>query len=120
MEPDGFGIEDRHAGRRHTLLLSGELDMASAPALEEALQQLCEAGAQELVLDLRELSFMDSSGLNAIVKGRALCEEHRCDLALIPGRRPVQRVFEVTQLLDRLPFRKAAGPRPAGRRTPRS
>jgi anti-sigma B factor antagonist len=107
VESDGFGIEDRHEGVRHTLVLRGDLDMASAPALEGMLQELCEGGAQELVLDLRQLDFMDSTGLNAILKSRTLCEEHLCDLALIPGRRPVQRVFELTQLLDRLPFREA-------------
>lgn len=112
MDSEGFGIQDRQNGDRHTLVLSGDLDMASAPALEGTLRELCEGGAQELILDLRKLNFMDSTGLNAILKSRALCEEHRCDLGLIPGRRPVQRVFELTHVLDRLPFRKAgrAGP----------
>jgi anti-sigma B factor antagonist len=121
VEPDPFSIEDHQAGRRHTLVLRGELDMASAPALEGMLQELCEGGAQELVVDLSELTFMDSTGLNAILKSRTLCAEHVCDLGLIPGRRPVQRVFELTHLLDRLPFRNAgeaqrAGPPAPGRR----
>jgi anti-sigma B factor antagonist len=118
VDSDGFSIEDHQSGRRHTLVLTGELDMASAPALEGMLQELCEGGAQELVVDLSRLTFMDSSGLNAILKTKALCEEHLCDLGLIPGRRPVQRVFELTHLLDRLPFRNAGEARRAGRRAP--
>lgn len=106
MAPEYFSIEDQQDGRCHTLLLRGELDMSSAPALEGMLQELCEGGAQELVIDLRELEFMDSSGLNAILKSRLICAEHLCDLGLIPGRRRVQRIFELTHLLDRLPFRQ--------------
>jgi anti-sigma B factor antagonist len=118
VQSDGFSIEARQSGRRHTLILRGELDMASAPALEGMLQELCEEGAQELLVDLSELTFMDSAGLNAILKSRTLCEEHLCDLGLIPGRRTVQRVFELTHLLDRLPFRGAGEAQRAPRRAP--
>lgn len=109
MDSEAFGIQDQHDGERHRLLLSGDLDMASAPALEAMLQELCAGGARELVLDLSELDFIDSTGLNAILRGKAVCEEHRCDLGLIPGRRRVQRVFELTRVLDRLPFRAPSG-----------
>jgi anti-sigma B factor antagonist len=102
---EDFSIQDRHDGRRHTLVLTGELDIASVPALEGMVNEVCDGGAQQLVLDLRELDFMDSSGLNAILRCRSHCAENLCDLALIPGRRPVQRIFELTHLLDRLPFR---------------
>jgi anti-sigma B factor antagonist len=118
VDSDAFSIEGHQSGRRHTLVLRGELDMASAPALEAMLQELCEGGAEELVVDLSQLTFMDSSGLSAILKTRALCEEHLCDLGLIPGRRPVQRVFELTHLLDRLPFRHAGEAWRAGPRAP--
>jgi anti-sigma B factor antagonist len=112
-----FSIQESLEGKRHTLLLRGDLDMASAPGLAARLRQLCEGGTSELVLDLSQLEFIDSTGLNAILRSRAVCEEHLCELSLIPGRRPVQRVFELTRLLDRLPFRKAgqlgsAGPTP--------
>ena len=60
-----------------------------------------------MVLDLSQLEFIDSAGLNAILMVRALCQEDRCDFCLTPGERPVQRVFEVTRLIDRLPFRKS-------------
>lgn len=113
MEADAFSIEDRSDGSAHALLLRGELDIASAPALEGAFQQLCEGGARELVLDLSRLEFMDSTGLNAILKCRTLCEEHQCELGLVPGPRPVQRVFELTRVLDRLPFREPDAARQA-------
>jgi anti-sigma B factor antagonist len=112
--PDAFSIEDRQEGERHTLLLKGDLDMAGAPALEGMLQELCAGGARELVIDLRQLNFIDSTGLNAILRSKTLCEESLCDLGLIPGGKRVQRVFELTRVLDRLPFRNPGEARRAG------
>jgi anti-sigma B factor antagonist len=94
-------------GSRHTLTLSGELDIASAQVLGETLAEACSAGASEVVLDLAGIDFMDSEGLNAILHGRALCEQHGCSYSLTPAQRPVQRVLEVTGLLGKLPFRRA-------------
>jgi anti-sigma B factor antagonist len=105
VESEAFMLEERSEGQRQVLVLGGELDMASAPALEGMFQQLCEGGAQELVLDLSGLDFIDSSGLRAILRCQAMCEEHLCDLGLVPGPREVQRVFELTRLTERLPFR---------------
>jgi anti-anti-sigma factor len=100
-----LSIKDQREGDRHTLLLTGELDMASARELEEQAQRLCARPASELVLDLSRLEFIDSAGLHAILRVRALCHEHACEFCLIPGARPVQRLFEITRLVDRLPFR---------------
>jgi anti-sigma B factor antagonist len=113
VQSDVFGIEDRNEGSRHTLLLRGELDIASAPSLEGMFQELCQGGARELVLDLSQLAFMDSTGLNAILRCRKLSGEHDCKLGLVPGPRSVQRVFELTHVLDRLPFRDPGEAQPA-------
>jgi anti-anti-sigma factor len=98
-------IQDHRDGDRHTLRLEGELDMASAQELERRARQLCSENASELVLDLSQLEFMDSAGLNAILRVRTLCRERVCDFGLIPGTQPVQRLFEITRLTDSLPFR---------------
>lgn len=101
-----LAISTRVQGEHYTLTLSGELEIASAQLLEEAIADVCTAGAKELVLDLGGIEFMDSTGLGAILRGRTLCEEHGCDYCLTPAHRPVQRVFELTGLRDKLPFRK--------------
>lgn len=103
-----LGIQRQREGDRHTLLLTGELDIASAAELEEQAQRLCTRPVGELVLDLSQLEFIDSAGLNAILRVRALCQEHTCEFCLTPGAQPVQRLFEITRLVDRLPFRKAS------------
>jgi anti-anti-sigma factor len=102
-----LSIQSHSEGDRHTLLLTGELDIATAPELEARAQELCARSATELVIDLSELEFIDSAGLNAILRVRTLCQEHMCEFCLTPGARPVQRLFELTRLIDRLPFRKS-------------
>jgi anti-sigma B factor antagonist len=102
-----LSIQGHSEGDRHTLLLTGELDIASAPELEGRAQELCAQSATELVIDLSQLEFIDSAGLNAILTVRALCQEHMCEFCLTPGARPVQRLFEITRLIDRLPFRRS-------------
>jgi anti-sigma B factor antagonist len=83
-------------GERHTIVLSGELDIASAQVLEDALAEACAAGAKELVLDMAAVEFMDSTGLRAILRGKSLCEEHHCAYSLTPAQRPVERTLELT------------------------
>ena len=91
----------------HTIALSGELDTASAPILGDALAEACAGGAREVVVDLGGIEFMDSTGLSAILRGQAHCEEHHCSFSLTPAQRPVERVFELTGVKRRLRFRRA-------------
>jgi anti-anti-sigma factor len=104
MRPGELLVDDRDDGARHTVALRGELDLGTAADLEAAILGLCAGGATEIVLDLSELSFVDSAGLRAIVSARAMCEQHDCSLVLVHPRAQVKRLFELTGLLDRLSF----------------
>jgi len=108
-----LSIQAHRQEDRHTLVLTGELDLASAPALESMVARVCADGASEVVLDLSRLKFIDSSGLKAILSARSLCAARNCDFCLTPGQAPVQRLFELTRLIDRLPFRESSLPEPA-------
>ncbi|HEV2924859.1 MAG TPA: STAS domain-containing protein [Solirubrobacteraceae bacterium] len=101
--PTHFSLRERADGERRTLAIAGELDLATAPELEARAEQLSAQG-RELVFDLGELAFIDSTGLLAILKTRELCAERDCGFFLMPGPPAVQRLFELTGLLDRLPF----------------
>jgi anti-anti-sigma factor len=88
----------------HRLMLSGELDLASTPLLEEAVSSLDGEGISAVVLDLSRLSFMDSTGVRATLDTHELCERRGYRFSLVPGPAQVQRLFELTGLLDVLPF----------------
>ena len=77
------------------LVLSGELDLTGAEFLADALEG-AERGGAVVVVDLRGLEFMDSSGLHALLLAHARMEEAGGRLVLVQGPRAVRRVFEVT------------------------
>ena len=71
------------------LEISGELDMATAPALRERLTGATEGGATALVVDLRGVAFMDSVGLAAILHARSrLSDGGRLAIVLAPDSYP--------------------------------
>ncbi|MCW3029551.1 MAG: hypothetical protein JWN81_2762 [Solirubrobacterales bacterium] len=103
--PRSFEVQDVVSDGRHRLVLTGELDLAPAAELEATLLRLCADGTKEIALDLSKLRFMGSIGLRLMLLARELCEEHGYEFQLIAGPANIQRVFEMTGLLDVLPFR---------------
>jgi anti-sigma B factor antagonist len=84
----------------------GELDMATVGAVEQELRRLREAGFHDILLDLRGLTFMDSSGLHLVMRWTTAASQDGFVFELEPGPPVVQRVFELAALTDDLPFRK--------------
>jgi len=68
--PEEFAISTTEIDGRAHLTLRGELDLATAPELEQLLVERIDAG-QEAVVDLRGLDFMDSSGIRVLVAAHA-------------------------------------------------
>ncbi|MHB8233814.1 MAG: STAS domain-containing protein [Solirubrobacteraceae bacterium] len=101
-------IEQPDGGASATLELVGELDISSADRLKQAVGELLvERGARELTVDLRQLTFIDSSGLAALVYTSRQCDQHSCRLSVIRGSESVHSVFELTGLHELLPFVEA-------------
>jgi anti-anti-sigma factor len=85
--------------------LTGELDVAGAALLEHELSRVAaDHDAKGLVLDLRELDFMDSTGLRLVVLADDRARAEGRHLTLVRGKPDVQRVFEITRMTDRLDF----------------
>jgi anti-sigma B factor antagonist len=103
----GFGVEDFDFQDSRTLTLEGELDTRAVPELEAAIARYCADGPRALTLDLSKLNFIDSSGLWTILAAMRWCERQGREFSLLPGPEAVQQVFEVTGLVDVLPFRSA-------------
>lgn len=83
----------------------GELDLAGAAVLDTELERLAgEPDLQVVVLDLRGLEFMDSSGLRLVVVADMRARESGRRFALVRGSETVHRVFEITRMADRLEF----------------
>jgi anti-sigma B factor antagonist len=100
-----FEFESAERGAVVLVTLRGELDLLSTSELEPELERLAEEpGVSVVALDLRALDFMDSSGLRLVVMAQQRLEEAGRRLVLVRGSQPVQRVFEITRMTERLEF----------------
>lgn len=76
----------------------GRLDMASAPEFRESVKRLVESGSSHLVVDLHEVSFVDSSGLGAIVGGLKAARNVGGELRIARANQQVLLVLDLTSL----------------------
>lgn len=97
-----FRVEVSEEGQGIVIALSGELDLASSPALEEALERVFDSDTKLVVIDLRALEFMDSTGLSIIVKARQTADDRERQLFLTNGPPQVQRLLSLTGVADRV------------------
>jgi anti-anti-sigma factor len=91
------------AGVTETVALEGELDFDTAFDVELRLEEAMRR-ASAVVIDLSALTFMDSTGIGVIVEANQRAQREGVALEIVPGPRAVQQVFEVSGLLDALPF----------------
>jgi anti-sigma B factor antagonist len=97
-----FHVETHITGRVTTLVVSGELDLLSSPALDRAMTGLARADAELIIVDLRALEFMDSTGLHRLLQAQQAAHDAGLRFALIRGREEVQRLFDLTGVADGL------------------
>ena len=91
-------------GTASTIELEGEWDLGQCGATRDAVAQALQRRPESLVLDLSRLSFIDSSGIHALIEAQKRCTERETRLVIIPGPRAVQRLFEICHLIEILPF----------------
>jgi len=91
-----------------TVAAAGEVDMSTAPRLLEILDAVSDA-ARLVVVDLTEVGFLDSSGLNTLVKGqRRLASRGIALRVVVPSDHAVRRVFAIARLEDQLQIVESA------------
>jgi anti-sigma B factor antagonist len=85
------------------IFLEGELDIYSTGKLEAEIREFQDK-AEELILDLSGVDFMDGSGLRAIIQADRRAREAGTSLKIVEGSSPVRRVFYLTGFDRRLEF----------------
>jgi anti-anti-sigma factor len=93
--PEAFTVRTEVHGGAAVVVPTGELDLATAPALEDALQSGFDSDAARVVLDLRELEFIDSSGLRTLLTARRNAEAASKQFSLVAGHRGLERTLEI-------------------------
>nr|MBO2498811.1 anti-sigma factor antagonist [Acidimicrobiia bacterium] len=93
-----FQIEVGSFGNARLVTVSGEIDLAAAPQLADALS----AEPEEVTIaDLRDVGFIDSTGLRSLMTAQDKVTGAGGRLALVFGEGPVERILDLTRLTDR-------------------
>jgi anti-anti-sigma factor len=95
-------VQVRKNPRATVVMVCGELDLASSATLEEALAEAEGSDLEPLILDLRKVDFMDSSGLAVVVKSHQRAQKAGRPFAVVNGSSQVQRLLSVTGVDDRI------------------
>ena len=104
---DPFECELEARGDEAWVLPTGELDLASAPELEESLSLALASDARAIVVDLRGLDLLDSSGLRVLLQAHA--SETGDRISFVPGSEIVQAVLRISGVLEELRLRSPEG-----------
>ena len=87
-----------HSGGTAVIALAGELDLRSSTVLRSSIIAAIERGARHVILDMSAVTFIDSTGLGALVGGLRRLRTVDGELALVCADRSIVRIFEITGL----------------------
>jgi anti-sigma B factor antagonist len=94
-------------GNVRTIALNGECDLQLFPDVDELLRSSLSDGFAAVKVDLRGLTFIDSSGVRGLLIAKHRAESNGARFSIIPGTDNVMRVFELLGLLEKLPFEES-------------
>ncbi|MGW2370977.1 STAS domain-containing protein [Kitasatospora sp. NPDC001683] len=103
-----------------SMSLEGELDIATAPLLLDAVIRALAARPGQLVLDVEALTFCDAAGVRALLQARRACRVHHAEFRLTGVRPRFRRILALLRLTDLLPAQPALVGSPAGAGSPES
>jgi anti-sigma B factor antagonist len=94
-----FDINTEQLGEgAYVISLAGEVDLYTAPEFKQQLLEVIAQGAREVVVDLTETTFIDSTTLGVLVGGVKRLREHEGRLAIVCSDPNITKIFEITGL----------------------
>lgn len=95
-----FHIEQRASATSPVIAVSGEIDVATAPQLRECLHRVIAQGEATVVLDLLDVTFLDSTALGVLVGALKRCRELGGELNIVVADPRIVKIFEITGLTN--------------------
>ena len=109
-----LSLDTRQEGAWTVVDVGGELDLSSAPALSSTLDSLIAGDASHVIVDLGDVSFMDSSGLGVVLEAFKAVTDSGGRMPLVVSDGPVSRLLEITGLTDQLDIHDSVSAAAAG------
>jgi anti-sigma B factor antagonist len=97
-------VSSRREGEHTVISVRGEIDVYTAPSLRERLNELVTSGHYDLVVDLVEVDFLDSTGLGVLVGGLKRVRSHGGTLRLVCTQERILKVLRITGLTKVFPI----------------
>jgi anti-sigma B factor antagonist len=101
---DAFAVSSERHEHSQRLRPAGDLDIATAPTLERELEAAAAGDAEVIVLDLRQLTFMDSSGIHLLLRANETWGAREKRLRILTGPPLIDRVFDLARVRELLPI----------------
>ena len=101
LDPLQFRMTAAHVtDGTYVLALAGEIDLAQAPELDNELRSMVEEGTTQVIVDLLEVPFLESTALGVLLKYSRMLRSNGGELTLVTDDVRVMRVIEITGLAD--------------------
>lgn len=97
-----FAIERQLSPGTARIGVRGELDLATGPRFEDEVKRAEAEATDRLILDLREVTFFDSTGLQIVLDADVRAREEGRTLIVLPGDGEPRRILELAEVTDRL------------------
>jgi anti-anti-sigma factor len=97
-EPRQFHVGAERIGTKALVTVEGELDIATLPEFEQAITRMRAQGLERLVIDLRELAFLDSMSIELLLRLHGELTATGAELVVVRGPRAVNRIFDLMEL----------------------
>ena len=97
-EPGHFHVSAERFGADALIVVEGELDIATLPGFEQAVTRMRAQGLERMVIELRQLAFLDSMSIELLLRVHGELEATGADLVVVRGPHAVNRVFDLMEL----------------------
>jgi anti-sigma B factor antagonist len=97
-------LETSKQGGTSVIALRGEIDVYTAPRLRQALIDLVEGGAKDIVVDMSRVDFLDSTGLGVLVGGLKRVKSNEGEMKLVVTQDRITKIFDITGLAKVFPM----------------
>jgi anti-sigma B factor antagonist len=104
VPPPQFEIGIAHRDGSLLVSISGEFDLGATPEFERVVSELTGGGLRAVEIDLRRVTFIDSTGLRMLVDVERVARERELPLRIVRGGSAVERVLQLTGLDQVLPL----------------
>ena len=91
-------VQTSRHGDAHVLTLQGEIDVYTAPRLRQSIADLVTAGARLVVVDMKDIDFLDSTGVGVLVQALRRLQARDGDLVIVVTQEKILKIFDITGL----------------------